>query len=102
MRALCWHGKEDIHCETVPDPQIVDPRDAIIKVTSWPSAARTFILWAASYRGMKSGDVLGHEAMDEVVEVGRIEMGEIDPSFLITHPRRHAPRLLQWMYRQYG
>ena len=66
-----WHGKEDIRCETVPDPQIVDPRDAIIKVTSWPSAARTFILWAASYRGMKSGDVLGHETMGEVVEVGK-------------------------------
>jgi threonine dehydrogenase-like Zn-dependent dehydrogenase len=71
MRALCWHGKEDIRCETVPDPQIVDPRDAIIKVTSCAICGSDLHLMGGFVSGMKSGDVLGHETMGEVVEVGK-------------------------------
>jgi threonine dehydrogenase-like Zn-dependent dehydrogenase len=48
MRALCWHGKEDIRYDTVPDPKIEDSRDAIIKVTSCASVVQTFISWVAS------------------------------------------------------
>jgi threonine dehydrogenase-like Zn-dependent dehydrogenase len=71
MRALCWHGKEDIRCDTVPDPKIEDPRDAIIKVTTCAICGSDLHLMGGFVSGMKSGDVLGHETMGEVVEVGK-------------------------------
>jgi threonine dehydrogenase-like Zn-dependent dehydrogenase len=71
MRALCWHGKEDIRCDTVPDPKIEDPRDAIIKVTSCAICGSDLHLMGGFVSGMKPGDVLGHETMGEVVEVGK-------------------------------
>jgi threonine dehydrogenase-like Zn-dependent dehydrogenase len=70
MRALCWHGKKDIRCDTVPDPQIEQPRDAIIKVTSCAICGSDLHLYDGFMMGMKSGDILGHEFMGEVVEVG--------------------------------
>lgn len=70
MRALCWHGKGDIRCETVPDPKILDPRDAIIKVTSCAICGSDLHMLGGFVPGMKAGDVLGHETMGEVVEVG--------------------------------
>ncbi|MEI9931803.1 MAG: zinc-dependent alcohol dehydrogenase [Rhizomicrobium sp.] len=70
MKALCWHGREDIRCETVPDPKILDDRDAIIKVTSCAICGSDLHLMGGFVSGMKSGDVLGHETMGEVVEVG--------------------------------
>ena len=71
MRALCWHGKHDIRYDTVPDPQIEDPRDAIIKVTSCAICGSDLHLYDGFMPGMESGDVMGHETMGEVVEVGR-------------------------------
>jgi threonine dehydrogenase-like Zn-dependent dehydrogenase len=71
MRALCWHGKEDIRCDTVPDPKIEDTRDAIIKVTTCAICGSDLHLMGGFVPGMKSGDVLGHETMGEVVEVGK-------------------------------
>jgi threonine dehydrogenase-like Zn-dependent dehydrogenase len=71
MRALCWHGTNDIRCDTVPDPQIEDPRDAIIKVTACAICGSDLHLFNGFMPTMKSGDVLGHESMGEVVEVGR-------------------------------
>ena len=71
MRALCWHGKEDIRCETVPDPKIQHGRDAIIKVTSCAICGSDLHLMGGFVPNMKSGDILGHETMGEVVEVGR-------------------------------
>ena len=71
MRALCWHGKNDIRCDTVPDPKIEDPRDAIIKVTSCAICGSDLHLYDGFMPGMKSGDIMGHETMGEVVEVGR-------------------------------
>ena len=71
MRALCWHGKEDIRCDTVPDPKIEDTRDAIIKVTTCAICGSDLHLMGGFVSGMKSGDVLGHETMGEVVEVGK-------------------------------
>jgi threonine dehydrogenase-like Zn-dependent dehydrogenase len=70
MRALCWHGKKDVRCDTVPDPQIEHPRDAIVKVTSCAICGSDLHLYDGFMMGMKSGDILGHEFMGEVVEVG--------------------------------
>ena len=70
MRALCWHGKKDVRCDTVPDPQIEHPRDAIIKVTSCAICGSDLHLYDGFMMGMKDGDILGHEFMGEVVEVG--------------------------------
>jgi threonine dehydrogenase-like Zn-dependent dehydrogenase len=70
MRALCWHGKSDIRCDTVPDPKIEGPRDAIIKVTSCAICGSDLHLYDGYMPTMQSGDVLGHETMGEVVEVG--------------------------------
>lgn len=70
MRALCWHGKQDIRCETVPDPKIEDPRDAIIKITSTAICGSDLHLYDGFMPGMESGDIMGHEPMGEVVEVG--------------------------------
>lgn len=71
MRALCWHGSEDIRCDTVPDPKIEHPRDAIIKVTSCAICGSDLHIMGGFVAGMKSGDVLGHETMGVVVEVGK-------------------------------
>src|SRR3569833_70504 len=70
MRALPWHGKNDIRCETVPDPKIEDGRDAIIKVTACAICGSDLHIFDGVIPGMESGDVLGHETMGEVVEVG--------------------------------
>jgi threonine dehydrogenase-like Zn-dependent dehydrogenase len=70
MKALCWHGKGDIRCDTVPDPQIEDARDVIIKMTSCAICGSDLHLYGNFMPGMKSGDIMGHEFMGEVVEVG--------------------------------
>ena len=70
MKALTWHGKGDMRCETVPDPSIEDPRDCIIKVTACAICGSDLHIFDGVMPGMKSGDVLGHETMGEVVEVG--------------------------------
>jgi threonine dehydrogenase-like Zn-dependent dehydrogenase len=71
MRALCWHGKGDIRCDHVPDPQIEDGRDVIVKVTSTAICGSDLHLMDGYIPTMEKGDVLGHEFMGEVVEVGR-------------------------------
>jgi len=70
MKALAWHGKGDIRCEEVPDPRIEHPRDAIIKVTACAICGSDLHIYGGIIPQMKSGDVLGHENMGEVVEVG--------------------------------
>jgi threonine dehydrogenase-like Zn-dependent dehydrogenase len=70
MRALTWHGKHDVRVDTVPDPAIVNPRDAIIKVTSTAICGSDLHLYDHTIPTMKAGDVLGHEFMGEVVEIG--------------------------------
>lgn len=71
MRALCWHGKHDIRCDNhVPDPSIEDPRDAIIKVSSCAICGSDLHLYDGFMPGMKHGDIVGHEFMGEVMEVG--------------------------------
>ncbi len=70
MRALCWHGKGDIRCDSVPDPTIEDSRDVILKVSSCAICGSDLHLMDGQMPTMESGDVLGHEFMGEVVEVG--------------------------------
>ncbi len=71
MRALRWHGKHDIRCDDhLPDPTIEDPRDAIIKVSSCAICGSDLHLYDGFMPGMKHGDIMGHEFMGEVMEVG--------------------------------
>ncbi|MCU6618463.1 glutathione-dependent formaldehyde dehydrogenase [Achromobacter mucicolens] len=70
MKALCWHGKHDIRYDTVPDPILEHPRDAIIKVSACAICGSDLHLFDGFMPGMKSGDVMGHEFMGEVVDVG--------------------------------
>lgn len=71
MKAIAWHGKHDVRCDTVDDPEIINPRDAIIRVTSTAICGSDLHLYDGYIPTMKSGDILGHEFMGEVVEVGR-------------------------------
>lgn len=71
MKALTWHGKSDIRCESVPDPKIQDGRDAIIKVTACAICGSDLHIFDGMIPDMHSGDIVGHETMGEVVEVGR-------------------------------
>jgi threonine dehydrogenase-like Zn-dependent dehydrogenase len=71
MRALTWHGKSDIRCESVPDPKIQDGRDAIIRVTACAICGSDLHIFDGIIPSMESGDIVGHETMGEVVEVGK-------------------------------
>ena len=70
MRALTWHGTKDVRVDTVDDPEIVNPRDAIIRITSTAICGSDLHLYDGVIPAVKPGDVLGHEFMGEVVEVG--------------------------------
>jgi threonine dehydrogenase-like Zn-dependent dehydrogenase len=71
MRAVCWNGKTDMRVETVPDPEILNPRDAIVKITSTAICGSDLHLYDGYIPTLKKGDILGHEFMGEVVELGR-------------------------------
>ncbi|WP_206455769.1 zinc-dependent alcohol dehydrogenase [Aurantimonas marina] len=71
MKAITWHGKHDMRCESVPDPEIEDGRDAIIKVSACAICGSDLHFYDGFMPGMESGDIVGHEFMGEVVEVGR-------------------------------
>ena len=70
MKAVCWHGKQDMRVSNVPDPQILNPRDAIVRVTATAICGSDLHLYNNWVAGMREGDILGHEFMGEVVEVG--------------------------------
>jgi threonine dehydrogenase-like Zn-dependent dehydrogenase len=70
MRALTWHGRHDVRVDTVPDPQIVNPHDCILRVTSTAICGSDLHLYDGYIPGMRAGDVIGHEFMGEVVEIG--------------------------------
>ncbi|NPC75136.1 glutathione-dependent formaldehyde dehydrogenase [Corallococcus exiguus] len=70
MKAICWHGHGDVRYESAPDPKIEDPRDAIIRVTRTAICGSDLHLLDGYMPTMKSGDVLGHEFMGEVMEIG--------------------------------
>jgi threonine dehydrogenase-like Zn-dependent dehydrogenase len=70
MKALCWHGHGDVRVDTVPDPKIKDPTDVIIKITSTGICGSDLHLYDGYVPTMEKGDILGHEPMGVVVEVG--------------------------------
>ena len=70
MKAVCWHGRNDIRVDNVDDPKIMDPRDAIIRITATAICGSDLHLLAGAAPAMQSGDIIGHEPMGEVVEVG--------------------------------
>ena len=70
MRAIVWHGKEDVRCDNVPDPKIIEHTDAIIKITSTAICGSDLHLYDGYQPTMEDGDILGHENMGEVLEVG--------------------------------
>jgi len=70
MQALCWMGMNDVRVENVPDPKILEPRDAIIKITSTAICGSDLHLLDGYMPTMEKGDILGHEPMGEVVDVG--------------------------------
>jgi threonine dehydrogenase-like Zn-dependent dehydrogenase len=88
MRALCWNGINDLRVETVSDPEIVNPRDAILRVTLSTTCGSDLHFIDGYIPGMREGDVIGHEFMGEVVEVGpevkTIKKGDkvVVPSFI--------------------
>src|SRR6187455_2197078 len=70
MRAVCWHDKLDVRVEHVPDPRILNPRDAIVRVRATAICGSDLHLYGGFVPTMEKGDILGHEFMGEVVEVG--------------------------------
>jgi threonine dehydrogenase-like Zn-dependent dehydrogenase len=70
MKALCWYGKHDVRIDNVAEPKILNPRDAIVKITSTAICGSDLHLYNGYIPTMEEGDILGHEFMGEVVEVG--------------------------------
>jgi threonine dehydrogenase-like Zn-dependent dehydrogenase len=87
MKAVCWMGAEKISVETVPDPTILNPRDAIVRITSTCICGSDLHLYNGFMPTMEQGDILGHEFMGEVVEVG----GAIKPEKLKVGDRVVVP-----------
>lgn len=71
MRAVCWYGPHDVRVQNVPDPTIVNPHDAVVKITSTAICGSDLHLYDGYIPTMRRGDILGHEFMGEVVDVGR-------------------------------
>src|SRR6185503_16555059 len=71
VKAVCWEGRTKVRVETVPDPVLLNPRDAIVRVTSTAICGSDLHLYDGYIPTMKAGDILGHEFMGEVVDVGR-------------------------------
>src|SRR5579885_1530205 len=70
MKALCWFGMGDVRVEDVPEPKILNPRDAIVRITSTAICGSDLHLYDGYIPAMMPGDILGHEFMGEVVEAG--------------------------------
>src|SRR3954452_21157300 len=70
MKAVCWMGTNDVRVENVPDPRILEPRDAIVQITSTAICGSDLHLLDGYVPTMEKGDIMGHEPMGEVVEVG--------------------------------
>jgi len=70
MKAVCWHGRRDIRVDNVADPKIEDPRDVIVKITATAICGSDLHLYNGVMPTMKPGDVVGHEPMGEIVELG--------------------------------
>ena len=88
MRALCWNGVNDLRVETVPDPEILNPRDIILKVKLSTTCGSDLHFIDGYIPTMREGDVIGHEFMGEIVDVGKevkkVKKGDrvVVPSFI--------------------
>jgi len=71
MKALCWYGSRDVRVENVPDPHIINPRDVIVRVTLTAICGSDLHLYNGFIPSMERGDILGHEFMGEVVDIGQ-------------------------------
>src|SRR4051812_34866514 len=71
MKANCWMGKQKVEVRNVPDPKILNQRDAIVRVTSTAICGSDLHLYNGFIPTMEKGDILGHEFMGEIMEVGR-------------------------------
>jgi len=80
MKAICWYGKHDVRVEDVPMPHVLNPRDAIVKITSTAICGSDLHFYDGFIPAMEKGDIVGHEFMGEVVEVGlevrNLEVGD--------------------------
>ena len=85
MKAACWMGKKDVRIETVPDPQIINQHDAIVRISATAICGSDLHLYNGFVPTMESGDILGHEFMGEVVEVGR-EVKNLRPGDRVVVP----------------
>jgi threonine dehydrogenase-like Zn-dependent dehydrogenase len=85
MKALRWYGKNDVRVENVPDPELKSSRDAIIKITSTAICGSDLHLYDGYNPTMEKGDILGHEPMGEVVEVGS-EVKNLTPGDKVVVP----------------
>jgi threonine dehydrogenase-like Zn-dependent dehydrogenase len=70
MRAVCWYGRHDMRVQNVPDPTILNPRDAIVRITSTAICGSDLHFYDGFIPTMEKGDIVGHEFMGEVVELG--------------------------------
>ena len=70
MKAVCWHGIKDMRVDSVPEPQILNPRDAILRITSTAICGSDLHLYNGYMPTMREGDIVGHEFMGEVVDIG--------------------------------
>ena len=86
MKALCWHGTGDVRIDTVPDPKIIESRDAIVKITATAICGSDLHLYGGLMPTMESGDVLGHEFMGEVMEVGPAAASKLKPGDRVVVP----------------
>src|SRR5688500_825918 len=85
MRAVCWYGTGDVRVETVPEPRICNPRDAIIQITLTAICGSDLHLYDGYIPTMRKGDILGHEFMGEIVEVGK-EVTNLRPGDRVVVP----------------
>ena len=85
MRAVVWHGKEDVRVDQVPDPTIQEPTDALVKITSTAICGSDLHLYSKLWPAMREGDIIGHEPMGVVEEVGS-EVTHIAPGDRVVVP----------------
>jgi threonine dehydrogenase-like Zn-dependent dehydrogenase len=85
MKAVAWHGKEDVRVDTVPDPKIEEPTDAIVRVTSTAICGSDLHLYEVLGMWLEEGDIIGHEPMGIVEEVGS-EVSHIQPGDRVVMP----------------